>query len=1842
MELPSIPVLLNDFVPYLDKHNRHEILTGEAMAPFKSYESKLREIFAQEPNHIAIANPQVNVVPLYIQSNVDVKVKARDLAEESPADAEKYILPLTAEVRKKDSTPAVVPAFDQFLENFRIFSESSLVDMDWSNVVVAGSAVTTCLLPVPDKFRMSRKAQRQVATIFYLHEYYHEKIAPSSDVDLFLYGLDEEQAIEKIKQIEKCIRNSILEEVSVIRTRNALTIVSKYPTRHIQIVLRLYKSVSEILTGFDVDCACTAFDGRQVWASPRAIAAFATRTNSIDLTRRSPSYENRLAKYAHRGFEVYWPALDRSRLDPTIFERSFNHVVGLARLMVMEKLPTQSSREDYIEQRREERGRAQNHHRVYYRNRANLKEVQPEDVAEWVEQEDVSNYHTFTIPYGPKYTAKKIEKLVYKKDLLLNAEWNKPKDRKVNLHRHPAFFGSVQHVIEDCCGYCPVPVSDEEKAVAEEEGKKYLSGKIQFMKNDPGRQTIGSFNPITDSDWTEFAYIGDTESLCRAIVEGDLAHVEKCCAQEDFNVDRRDYTGRMPLHLAIMCGTPRIVRCLINRGARLVSRVAGGFTALHLAAARGDVEILRAILRKSEANQVEYLENSGTKWRNENHSVTSSEDDDHKEEDDDISVVRSGTESPYAVSQGSMIMITDPSNAPPEEHNEDENEPNFFDDIGVLSWDIPLAPLHVAILYGNVDIITSLTTEFGANASQPFVRKDYGNSDVTFSMILAMHHPFEQSANLLRALLETGASSTQANKDHLTAFHSLVLTGQPQHIDIIFDIDGPAAQLAIDHPWINTYWRPHCTVPLNTAITYKGAGMIEKLLKKGASISVPNEYQQRIWARRKYEDKKIEHSLRHPIIQAAEFSSPAVVRQLLDAGADANAMTLESQRLVGNDPYNANYGRTVLDIICERRTCLGSLCKPPETPITISEFEPDAFYLNGLVEGTFEHSFAQNELSIAKLTSEVIQDKLNSTAIIEYKKQLGLKVDWIKREIKELEELEQALKDKGGKSFAELHPNHSPSIPKIQELPKATAVSKKFQVLYTFTDIDVGDLKAKKYIPLFQAAWDGDIQKVRQLTTEQTTTKKLRSSLRLTATLKAQTMDIFTIAVARGHFELAKFILQDVDAHQCKPDTKIPTRKVYEVVVDNDSDNDSYNSDSEPEDWDNEGVRVHFDIVEDQQTIDDVREADVGKYSTSALCLLNTSRDMSMFLGDENVNVMKREYGSVADVYISNWRRNQSAAPVDMDQLKTDHRIDLMDFAIRRNDMAIVKFLVEQKTHYMTNTPGEVNGIASPEAAHKFITVLPEILNTCMKYGRTEMLGYLMSKTGLGFPFQALMKEAGIKAEIEPKPIKYYRGLSVYGKKRTDWASENGYRSRGKFSNSHSLLLLAINEGNLDSVKWFLTDEPEKIYREFLHTYKDDPRLAPLFKIEGGIDDMLTSWLGARRNLALHCAILASPSEEFGTSVVQFILETFPDSLHTKNDSGFTPLHVAFGGRRIMAARVLVEAGADQTARDNDGHNMLHHIFASNISTVRDSPKLLKTLSEILDPEIIPILAQKRSRLQTGSGTRARLGRQTPLSQWLSRSEGTEVSTLKAILDITGGKELYVLNEQGNYPIHDVTKEGKIEFVQALLERDPCMAVLENATGTTPLEVAENKLISYLIPAYSNIEKKISSCADIQFDSNRIVSELYRDLFNRWQRYPYEFGPSEIYRSKGDKPIISMEDCTEGKIVQLLRNAAAKQGKKRILVSLQDANELVRRLSAIHQTTAAAAAAAATTQRRNRDGDFDDYSHEPDGDEHRKSDTNKQDEVNLWLHKLSGENFEVAKILEEEKAELEEVNKEKK
>ena len=349
-------------------------------------------------------------------------------------------------------------------------------------------------------------------------------------------------------------------------------------------------------------------------------------------------------------------------------------------------------------------------------------------MAEWAVEDEFSNYNTFTIPYGPKYHPKRIEKLCYTRDLLLNAEWNPHDDREVYLHRHPAFFGRFEDVAGDCCGFCPTPKTDEEKEIAEEDSQTYISGRISFLKDDPGRQEIGSFNPLTEDDWTDMAYVADTTLLSQAIVDGDLQRVQTWFSQEDVDPNVRDYTGRTPLHLAVTCSTPDVVRCIVDAGARLIARLADGRTALHLAAQRGDTDIVKILMDKSVANEAEEDEKlerkrkaDALRRRKDGQETSQSQSQSQSqnsagtgdEGSDDAEMLDEGESDvgAFSATTGSFVKLDKaveaPSNTEDVISDEEEDDPDFYD-INVLAWDTPCSALHFAILSGHEHVVKLL------------------------------------------------------------------------------------------------------------------------------------------------------------------------------------------------------------------------------------------------------------------------------------------------------------------------------------------------------------------------------------------------------------------------------------------------------------------------------------------------------------------------------------------------------------------------------------------------------------------------------------------------------------------------------------------------------------------------------------------------------------------------------------------------------------------------------------------------------------------------------------------------------------------------------------------------------------------------------------------------------------------------------------------------------------------------------------------------------------------------------------------------------------------------------
>jgi hypothetical protein len=171
--------------------------------------------------------------------------------------------------------------------------------MDFSNLLVAGGAVGSCVL---DSFR------------------------DPSDVDFFVYGLTVGEADLRVRKwldelfigIHVATRklkignNYVSTDVNVVRNNNTISVTVR--ERKYQIIFRLYVSKSEILHGFDLGSSAIGFTGEDVILTSLGKFSYERTCNVVDHTRRSTTYEKRLEKYFTRGFNIVLPHLDVTKL----------------------------------------------------------------------------------------------------------------------------------------------------------------------------------------------------------------------------------------------------------------------------------------------------------------------------------------------------------------------------------------------------------------------------------------------------------------------------------------------------------------------------------------------------------------------------------------------------------------------------------------------------------------------------------------------------------------------------------------------------------------------------------------------------------------------------------------------------------------------------------------------------------------------------------------------------------------------------------------------------------------------------------------------------------------------------------------------------------------------------------------------------------------------------------------------------------------------------------------------------------------------------------------------------------------------------------------------------------------------------------------------------------------------------------------------------------------------------------------------------------------------------------------------------------------------------------------
>lgn len=101
---------------------------------------------------------------------------------------------------------------------------------------------------------------------------------------------------------------------STLSNRCILQIPTAYKRVEIQVVLRHYDSIGQVLFGFDLGASAMAFDGRKLYLTPMGHLAMTHGINVLDVGRRRASYEDRIASYMKRGFALVLPKLCREAI----------------------------------------------------------------------------------------------------------------------------------------------------------------------------------------------------------------------------------------------------------------------------------------------------------------------------------------------------------------------------------------------------------------------------------------------------------------------------------------------------------------------------------------------------------------------------------------------------------------------------------------------------------------------------------------------------------------------------------------------------------------------------------------------------------------------------------------------------------------------------------------------------------------------------------------------------------------------------------------------------------------------------------------------------------------------------------------------------------------------------------------------------------------------------------------------------------------------------------------------------------------------------------------------------------------------------------------------------------------------------------------------------------------------------------------------------------------------------------------------------------------------------------------------------------------------------------------
>lgn len=340
----------------------------------------------------------------------------------------------------------------------------------------------------------------------------------------------------------------------------------------------------------------------------------------------------------------------------------------------------------------------------------------------------------------------------------------------------------------------------------------------------------------------------------------------------------------------------------------------------------------------------------------------------------------------------------------------------------------------------------------------------------------------------------------------------------------------------------------------------------------------------------------------------------------------------------------------------------------------------------------------------------------------------------------------------------------------------------------------------------FEAAWAGDLEKIKSFTLTPWGSDQREPPLKI-AVSDAVNNNPFSLAFVGGHFETAKAILDIVQA-QWSPTEEAKAR--FKMVTPEDDEesceeSDTNDGDSEPE--------IYKEIINDQFTIENIGQVSMQVRS------------------------------DVLPSSILNWAAPTFEVHSDKAGETNFACQNLLTHMIWQNDTHRFTQLLDLNARFASNQPDD-----GDDEKSKIYTVSVNEFENAISKGRTHMLAEVIRRFGAGIPLEDLVKKSGVEMKTKAR---YYQGLTVYGKKRADWARAGRNLVVRPTGNKLPPLLSAAFKGSLESVEWFLGDAPLRHYREFgtSKVAKEDPRLKHLNEAPGGFDRAITKWLGMQSKL---------------------------------------------------------------------------------------------------------------------------------------------------------------------------------------------------------------------------------------------------------------------------------------------------------------------------------------------------------------------------------------------------------